>query len=215
LSFSSRATSFKQSICGKEKSVSSHLKVAQVNEAASSFNWMNALLGLVVGTAGGMLGSVLLNLSLFSGGLRGALFGLAFGLFFAHRTTSSGAGLIWGLGGAFLLWLVLPAGLLPLLASPGHGMAKLADAREQFPTLVACLICLGMPVGVALGVCGSLRGRLKNQPFHWWRAIIVGGFSGVLGGLISGRWSSAGDFFPLIAALGEPHSRMATVALPA
>jgi hypothetical protein len=194
--------------------VSSYLKVAaQVNEAASSFNWMDSLLGLVVGTAGGALGSVLLNLSPVSGGMRGALFGLAFGLFFAHRTTSSGAGLIWGLGAAFLLWLVLPAGLLPLLAGPGHGMAKLADAREQFPTLVACLICLGMPVGVALGVCGSLRGRLKNQPFHWWRAIIVGGFSGVLGGLISGRWSSAGDFFPLIAALGEPHSRMATVAL--
>ena len=194
--------------------MSSHLKVAaQVNEAASSFNWMDALLGLVVGTAGGALGSVLLNSSLVSGGMRGALFGLAFGLFFAHRATSSGAGLIWGLGAAFLLWLVLPAGLLPLLAGPGHGMAKLADAREQFPTLVACLICLGMPVGVAQGVWGSLRGRLKNQPFHWWRAIIVGGFSGVLGGLISGRWSSAGDFFPLIAALGEPHSRMATVAL--
>ena len=143
----------------------------------------------------------------------GSLFGLAFGLFFAYRATSSGAGLIWGLGAAFLLWLVLPAGILPLLAGSGRSMAKLADAREQFPELVAYLICLGMPVGVTLGVRGGLRGRLKNPPFHWWRAIIVGGFAGVLGGMIFGRWSSAGDFFPLIAGLGELHSRIATVGL--
>jgi hypothetical protein len=186
LNFSSRATSFKQSICSEEKSVSSGSKsAAQVNQAASSFNWIDALLGLLVGGAGGALGSVLLRSSLVRGMVLGALFGLAFGLFFAHRATSSGAGLIWGLGAAFLLWLVLPAGILPWLAGSRHGMAKLADAREQFPELVAYLICLGMPVGVALGVCGSLRGKLKSQPFHWWRAIIVGGFSGVLGGLIS------------------------------
>ena len=185
----------------------------QVNEAASSFNWIDALLGLLVGTAGGALGSVLLTSSLVSGAMLGASFGLAFGLFFAHRATSSGAGLIWGLAAAFLLWLVLPAGILPWLAGSGHRMAKLADAREQFPTLVAYLICLGMPVGVALGVCGSLRGRLRSQPFHWWRAIIVGGFSGVLGGMIFGHWSSVGDFFPLLGGLAAPHSRVATVAV--
>ncbi len=92
-------------------------------------------------------------------------------------------------------------------------MAKLADAREQFPELVAYLICLGMPVGVTLGVRGGLRGRLKNPPFHLWRAITVGGFAGVLGAMIFGRWSSAGDFFPLVAGLGELHSRIATVGL--
>jgi hypothetical protein len=185
----------------------------QGDEGAGPFNWVDPLLALVVGGAGGALGSALLATSPARGIVLGSLFGLAFGLFFAYRATSSGAGLIWGLGAAFLLWLVLPAGILPVLAGSGHTMAKLADAREQFPELVAYLICLGMPVGVTLGVRGGLRGRLKNPQFHWWRAIIVGGFAGVLGGMIFGRWSSAGDFFPLIAGLGELHSRIATVGL--
>jgi hypothetical protein len=194
--------------------VSSGLKAAaQVNEPARSFNWIDALLGLAVGAAGGALGSVLLTSSLVSGTVLGCLFGLAFGLFFAHRATSSGAGLIWGLGAAFLLWLVLPAGILPWLIGSGHSMANLADARDQFPELVAYLICLGMPVGVTLGVRSSFRGKLKNQPLHWWRAIMVGGFSGVLGGMIFARWSVAGDFFPLIGGLAEPHSRIAAVAV--
>ena len=194
--------------------MSSDLKVgAQANRGAGSFNWIDPLLGLAVASAGGAFGSVLLNSSLFSGIVLGALFGLAFGLFFGHRATSSGAGLIWGLAAAFLLWLALPAGILPLLAGSGHGMAKIADARDQFPKLVAYLICLGMPAGVALGVRGGLRGGLKNQPFHWWRAIVVGGFAGVLGGMIFGRWSSAGDFFPLIGGLAGPHGRVAMVLL--
>jgi hypothetical protein len=184
-----------------------------MNKGAKSFDWRDPLLGLAVGGAGGALGSALLTTSLASGTLLGALFGLAFGLFFAPRATSSGAGLIWGLGAAFLLWLVFPAGILPLLAGSDHSMAKLTDARKQFPELIAYLICLGMPVGVTLGIRGGSRGRLADSPFHWWRAIIVGGFAGVLGGIISGRWSSAGDFFPLIAELGAANSRIATVAL--
>ena len=194
--------------------MSSDLKVgAQANRGSGSFNWIDVLLGLAVASAGGAFGSVLLNSSLFGGILLGTLFGLAFGLFFGHRATSSGAGLIWGLGAAFLLWLVLPAGILPLLAGSGHGMAKIADARDQFPKLVAYLICLGMPAGVALGVRGGLRRGLKNQAFHWWRAIVVGGFAGVLGGMIFGRWSSAGDFFPLVSGLVGPHGRDAMVFL--
>ncbi|MGB8541245.1 MAG: hypothetical protein WCD49_06355 [Candidatus Acidiferrales bacterium] len=184
-----------------------------VNEGASSFNATNVLLGLAVGSAGGALGSVLVTSSLVSGVVLGALFGLAFALFFAHRATSSGAGLIWGLSAAFLLWLVFPAGILPWLAGSGHSLAKLAEARDRFPELAASLICLGMPVGVTLGVRGGLRRRRKNAPFHWWRAIFVGGFAGVLGGMIFGRWSSAGDYFPLIAGLGELSSRHATMAV--
>ena len=183
-----------------------------MNKGTKSFDWIDVLLGLAVGCVGGAIGSALAA-SIASGTFVGALFGVAFGLFFAHRATSSGAGLIWGLGAAFLLWVVLPAGILPLLAGSEHSMAKLTDARKQFPELVAYLTCLGMPVGVTLGIRGGSRGGLKDSPFHWWRAIIVGGFAGVLGGVIFGRWSSAGDFFPLIAGLGASNSRVATVAL--
>jgi hypothetical protein len=186
---------------------------AQLHEGARRFNWIDALLGLAVGGAGGTLGSSIIATSLSSGALLGALFGLAFGLYFADRASSSGAGLIWGLSAAFLLWLVFRTGILALLAGSGHSMAALTDARDWFPELVACLVCLGMPVGVTLGIRGGLRKTPGSMPFHWTRAIIVGGFSGILGGMIFARWSAAGDFFPLIAGLAEPSSHMATMAL--
>ncbi|MGC1649434.1 MAG: hypothetical protein WA741_26725, partial [Candidatus Sulfotelmatobacter sp.] len=121
-----------------------------MNKDTKSFDWINLLLALAVGCVGGAIGSAFHTASIANGIFVGALFGLAFGLFFAHRATSSGAGLTWGLGAAFLLWVVLPAGILPLLAGSEHSMAKLTDARKQFPELVAYLTCLGMPVGVTL-----------------------------------------------------------------
>jgi hypothetical protein len=185
---------------------------AQMNQWARSFNWIDSLLALTIGCAGGVVASALMTTSLVRGSFLGGLFGLAFGLFFAHRATSSGAGLIWGLSAAFFLWLILPAGILPLV-SGAHSVAQLSEARDHFPELVAYLICLGLPVGVVLGIRGGIRSGPGTSRFHWWRAIFVGGFAGVFGGMIFGRWSSAGDYFPLIAALGGLNSRAVTVAL--
>jgi uncharacterized membrane protein YagU involved in acid resistance len=193
--------------------VSEASSTGRVHEAARPVNWIEPALGLAVGCAGGMLGSALLTASIARGSLLGAFFGLVFGLFFSVRSTSAGAGLIWGLGTAFLMWLIFPAGILPLLSGAGHSMARLADAREQFPQLVAYLLCLGVPVGVTLGIRGGLRKTPGRSTFHWGRAIVVGGFAGVLGGMIFGRWSSAGDFFPLIAGLSAPVSPLATAVL--
>jgi hypothetical protein len=89
----------------------------------------------------------------------------------------------------------------------------LSGARERFPDLVAYLICLGMPLGLALGIRGGLRSRARKQEFRWARTVLVGGFSGVLGGLVFGRWMSEGDFFPLLAGLGEIESRTVIVTL--
>jgi hypothetical protein len=191
---------------------SGSIQGAQVGKGNRSSNWIDPLLALAIGSAGGVFGSVLMTTSVVRGSLLGGIFGFAFGLFFAHRATNSGAGLIWGLGAAFFLWLIIPAGILPLLLG-GHSMAQLSDARNHFREMVAYLICLGLPVGVALGIRGGLRTRPGMLPFHWWRAIFVGGFAGVLSGMIFGRWSSAGDYFPLIAGLGEFNSRAATIAL--
>jgi hypothetical protein len=65
---------------------------AQMNQGARSFNWIDSLLALTIGCAGGAVASALLTTSLVRGSFLGGLFGLAFGLFFAHRATSSGAG---------------------------------------------------------------------------------------------------------------------------
>jgi len=168
---------------------------------------------LAVGGLGGMLGSLLLATSLIQGLLLGGLFGLVFGLLFARRASSGGAGLIWGISCALLLWIVFPAGLMPLFTHAGHSMARISDARSRFPELVAYLLCLGMPVGLVLGIRGGLQKTTGRVPFHLGRALVVGGFAGVLGGMIFGHWSSAGDFFPLIAGLGEFNSRFANTTL--
>src|SRR6266478_9945267 len=176
---------------------------AAVGPVAAGSVWIEPLLGLGVGAVGGALGSALLTTSLAHGVLLGGLFGLAFGLFFAHRATSPGTGLMWGVGSALMLWVVIPAGILPMLAGPSRSIGMLSDARVQFPELVAYLLCLGMPVGIALGVRGGLRSRAGQSQFRMGRAIVAGGFAGTLGGLIFGRWMSAGDFFPLVAGFGE------------
>ena len=175
--------------------------------------WIDALLGLSLGAAGGIVRSALLMTSPVHGMLIGALFGLAFGLFFTHRTTSPGAGLIWGVGATFLLWLTIPAGIQPLLVGPGHPMNMLSDARAHFPELVAYLICLGMPVGVGIGIRQSLGSREGKPQFRFGRALVAGGLAGILGGWIFGRWMSLGDFFPLLAGLGELPSPTTSISL--
>jgi uncharacterized membrane protein YeaQ/YmgE (transglycosylase-associated protein family) len=138
------------------------------------------------------------------------LFGLAFGRCFASRSTSPGAGLIWSVSCAFLLWVIFPAGMMPLLV---HSAAMLRDARERFPELVAYLVCLGFPVGTALGLHGSLRYKVDHPPFRWGRAVISGGLAGIIAGLIFSRWMYEGNFFPLLAGIGQPGPGSTTVTM--
>src|SRR5580698_1246929 len=172
---------------------------AEVTSGVAGQVWIETLIGLGVGAVGGALRSAILTTPLTHGVLLGGLFGLAFGLFFAKRATSAGAGLIWGLATALLLWMLIPAGILPMLKGNERSMGMLSDARAQFPELVAYLFYLGMPVGVGLGIRGGLRSRGGQPPFRMGRAIVAGGLAGTFGGLIFGRWMSEGDFFPLLA----------------
>jgi len=64
---------------------------AVLDVGLSDPRWLETFIGLALGASGGLLQSVVLKTSLFSGGLLGAAFGLAFGLFFARRATSPGA----------------------------------------------------------------------------------------------------------------------------
>src|SRR6266481_1296101 len=169
------------------------------------------LLGLALGASGGLLESAVLKASLFSGGLLGMSFGLAFGLFFARRATTPGAGLVWGLGSSFLLWLVVPGGFFNLAVSVRNSALMLQDAQGHFSELVGHVLCLGMPVGVGLGIRGAIRTSRLNTSFAWGRAIVAGGFAGTLGGFIFGRWVSSGDYFPLLAGFGELSSRSMTI----
>jgi len=194
-------------------SASSSLAALNIEAEPRSGVRIEPALGLVVGLGGGALQSFALGTPITHGVAIGGAFGLVFGILFARRAISAGAGLIWGLAAAFLMWLVFPAGLLPLFTSGAHSMAALRDTRDQFPLLVGYLVCLGMPVGLLLGIRGARRSSGADIQFNWARAMVAGGLAGLLGGFIFDRWMSAGEFFPLLSGLSELPSRSAGLTL--
>src|SRR5260370_42253508 len=113
---------------------------AHAGPVAAGWVVIEPMLGMSLGAAGGAVRSALLTTSLAHGVLLGSLFGLAFGLFFAQRATSPGAGFLWGLACAVLLWVRIPPGILPVLAGSGTSMGRLREARAQLPPLLASLL---------------------------------------------------------------------------
>src|SRR5262249_13470487 len=107
------------------------------NARRLSVRTKEVVFGLSVGASGGAIQGIILGRSLAQSTLCGLLFGAAFGFLFAKRATSAGAGLIWALAFAVLLWIVFPAGILSLFVLGSHSM--LLDARQRFPELVAFL----------------------------------------------------------------------------
>jgi uncharacterized membrane protein YagU involved in acid resistance len=175
--------------------------------------WLEPLLGIGVGAACAAVGHTQLETSLPYALLIGTTFGIFFWWGFGERADSPGAGLIWGLGFASLFWLLIPAGLIPLLRGTPRSAAMLMDARARFPELVAYLVLLGMPVGLTLGILGATRRRVVRQKFRWGRAIVGGGFAGTLSGLVFSRWMYEGGFYPLLGGFQQLGSHWEMVAL--
>src|SRR5499427_8258432 len=194
-------------------SVTQSLSTIEVESRVRSFAKTEVMLGLLVGMAGGAVQSLALGTPLTHELAVGAAFGLAFALLFDRRATSAGAGLIWGLAVAFLMWLVFPAGVGPLYSRGFHSMPALGDARDQFPLLVGYLVCLGMPVGLVLGIRNGMRATASVSQFNWTRAMVAGGLAGVLGGTIFDRWMSAGEYFPLLSGISQLPSRGTSLLL--
>jgi hypothetical protein len=175
--------------------------------------WVEPLLGLLTGALGGALQSRIVETSLAYGVLLGGVFGLVFGLCFAKRATTPGGGLIWGLGSALLCWLLLPDGIHPLLSPSTASAHMLNDAQEHFPQLVAYLVCLGMPVGLVLGIRGGVVSKEGQPRFRWGRAIVAGGLAGTISGLAFSGWEYAGGYLPLLEGLPEFQSQTRAVIL--
>ena len=92
-------------------------------------------------------------------------------------------------------------------------MGMLDTARAHFPDLVAYLLCFGLPLGVTLGILGSLRPPPGQARFSLPRALVVGGVAGIVGGWAFGKWMAQVDFFPLIAGLVDSNSAMVGMTL--
>ena len=194
-------------------SVTQAIPVVEPETTVSHFFKTEWFVGLVAGLLGGAVESAALGTALTPNLLIGGLFGPVFAVLFERRARTPGAGLIWGLASAFLMWLVFPAGLRPLFSRGFHSMAALGDARDQFPLLVGYLVCLGMPVGLALGTRNAWRSSESESHFNWTRAMVAGGLAGVLAGAIFDRWMSAGEFFPLLSGISQLPSRGTSLVL--
>jgi uncharacterized membrane protein YagU involved in acid resistance len=167
---------------------------------------------LIVGGIGGIAAASIGLASLQTGVMLGSVYGLGFALLASPRATTPGAGLLWGLAYALLLWLMNPLGLSTLLTSATPD-AMLAGLRARFPALAAHLLCFGIPLGIVLGTARGLEDQRGETPFSLPRALIVGGFAGIIGGWAFGKWMAKVDFFPLIAGVVNSTSYSVGVAL--
>lgn len=151
---------------------------------------MKTIIGAIIGAIGGFACMGSCHVSLLAGPAAGVVYGALFGLLFARCCSSPGAGLIWGLGYAFLLWLAIPAGF------------QRDAARAHFPELVACITCFGAPLGLLLGLLSKAERKTERTEFSISRALVVGALAGTIGGAVFGHWMSVGGwYFPLIARL--------------
>jgi hypothetical protein len=178
---------------------------------------VESLIALAVGGLGGALCPALAGGTLAGHILAGALFGFTFALLAARRAKTLGAGLLWGLAYAFLVWITFPAGIIPLLTGRAPAMGMLDTTRAHFPELAGSIVCFGAPVGLAIGALGAplfqTRAAKELAAFSFPRAIIVGGFAGIIGGWAFGKWMAQVNFFPLIAGLVDSESLMVGVTL--
>jgi hypothetical protein len=184
----------------------------QHNLIAIPFLWSDCALAMFVGAICAALGHPQFATHVLASIVWGAIFGLFFFLAFAQKAHSPGAGLIWGLGFASLTWLLIPAGLIPLLSNMPRSSAMLIDARGRFSELVAYLVLLGMPVGLTFGILGAIRSGWLKREFRWGRAVVVGGVAGTLSGLVFSRWMYEGEFYPLLGGFAQLSSRSEMVA---
>jgi hypothetical protein len=185
--------------------------VSTPHAAGNLWDWPRLLIGLVTGVLGGAIQSEVLTAPITDGILLGGTFGLVFSFLFSRRATTPGAGLIWGLGAALLLWFTIHFGIDLFLLHPVPSNTMLSDARSQFPELVAYLVCLGMPAGVVTGVHAVIRSKQTQREFRWDRAVVAGGLAGTIAGLVFSGWEYAGGYLPLLGGLPDFQSQ--TVAL--
>ena|SRR5215510_15987383 len=75
-------------------------------------------------------------------------------------------------------------------------LGRLDAARAHFPELVAYMLGFGLPLGVTLGIWGSLQPHPGQERLSVARALIVGGLAGVLGGWAFGTWMAQVNLRP-------------------
>ena len=164
----------------------------------------------VTGLLGGLTLMASVQATVITGPVLGTLYGVVFALLFCSRAQGPGAGLLWGLGYALLLWLAVVTVILRLVEARVTSLDQLQTNRDNFPDLVGYILCIGAPLGSVLGAYVAQR---SPRSFSWGRALVGGSFAGLVGGWVFGQWMAQVNFYPLIAQLLGSNSRMAGESL--
>jgi len=170
------------------------------------------LLCAATGLLGGLVLMPAVHATFITGPVLGVLYGVLFALLFARRASGPGAGLLWGLGYALLLWLAVVTVILQLVDAGVTSLDQLQTNRDNFPALVGYMLCFGAPLGLVLGIW-NLRELTSTAPFSFSRAVVGGILAGIAGGWAFGQWMAQVNFYPLIANLIGARSRMAGESL--
>ena len=88
---------------------------------------------IFTGVIGGAACSAVVTVWLPASLVLGGIYGLVFAVLCRRRAVSPGAGLTWGLGFALLLWLVVPAGVVHVIAEGMSAIGRVDSLRAQFP----------------------------------------------------------------------------------
>ena len=151
------------------------------------------LAGALVGTGGG---AALAAAGVVGAALAvplGAVFGLAFAAAAHGRVRGPGAGLLWGLAWALILWLV---GQATPFAPAGEGACSLGLAQRAFPWLVGLLLCFGAPLGIVIGALRASSQDAGGPRLSLARALLVGGVAGLVASGLFGRIAVAPELRP-------------------
>jgi uncharacterized membrane protein YagU involved in acid resistance len=126
------------------------------------------------------------------------------------RPLEAGAAIVWGLGGAVVLWIGGSA-FDPATREALRGDAMLDAARTHFPAFVG-LSLAAVPFGLVVASLGGRADSGRSQ-LRVARALCAGGFAGIVGGWAFGKWMEQAGFFPLIAGIVGSHSARVGAAL--
>lgn len=172
---------------------------------------------IVAGAIAGFLGALVILflpsgitanpiLVVVSGMAAGMLFAAALG----SRPLGPGAALVWGLGGATVLWIAFCA-LDSVMSGALRGGSMFDVARAHFAAFVGFSLA-AVPFGFVVGTVGA-RAEPGRVRLRIARALCGGGFAGIVGGWAFGKWMEQAGFFPLVAGIVGSSSARVGVTL--
>lgn len=125
---------------------------------------IGVLLATAVGALGGTLAASIGRSPPTRLGITGGAFGLLFALALRRRVPTAGAGIVWGLGTGYVVWILIPA-IAVVFHAPGYSNdAILGESRARFPELVGYITCIGPPVGIFMGMGHAPVAGTRNVP---------------------------------------------------